>query len=552
MLVSMMVEVPEDPRDPRWGSPFPPFIREFRAHQLDAVRDVMDAYEQGAEIVMLDAPVGAGKTLIAEMVRRLLAVKKATYICSGLELQDQFVRDFGGAVLKGKANYPTKLGPSWVTCGDCTGKECGWCPTFGECTYQEAKRLALISPLAVLNTSYFLRFKQRGFVRELVTIDECDTLESIVMGTYEMYVSEKMMGEMGVEPLIKGARKPRMIRWLEEFAIALQQEIVRTKQAMVARPNEVTLIRGLTRLQARIDLTATVIRDLEAGGESADNWVRDYRDGKKDLILKPVQVHDQARELLWDRGGNDTKWLLMSGTIISSEEMAASLGMPEDAWELVRVANTFPVERRPIVLRATADMSRKGGREAWELALTELTRIVDMHADESILVHAVSYPLSTFLADGLKAAGVKRVLTYTNSQDRGDVIRKFKELDGGGVIVAPSMDRGIDLPGDLCRVQVVAKIPFPYLGDRQVSERMRLPGGQSWYSVATARVLVQMTGRGMRSEDDRCATYVLDRQFGRWWKDGKKLLPKWWQEAIVGGQIPPAWFDLDNPLSGNQ
>jgi Rad3-related DNA helicase len=102
-----------------------------------------------------------------------------------------------------------------------------------------------------------------------------------------------------------------------------------------------------------------------------------------------------------------------------------------------------------------------------------------------------------------------------------------------GVLVAPSMDRGVDLADDLCRVVVIAKVPFPYLGDRQVSARLHSPGGQTWYNVQTIRSIVQMTGRATRHSSDRSTSYILDSQFERqvWWK-GRQLFPGWWTDAL--------------------
>lgn len=94
------------------------------------------------------------------------------------------------------------------------------------------------------------------------------------------------------------------------------------------------------------------------------------------------------------------------------------------------------------------------------------------------------------------------------------------------------MARGVDLKGDACRVQVIAKVPFPSLADKQVSARMRLPGGDTWYKVQTVREMVQMTGRGVRSETDHAVTYVLDEQFQRVWSQSKRLFPQWWREAV--------------------
>jgi Rad3-related DNA helicase len=126
----------------------------------------------------------------------------------------------------------------------------------------------------------------------------------------------------------------------------------------------------------------------------------------------------------------------------------------------------------------------------------------------------------------------RAILAYTNAQERDAAVEAFNR--SGGVLLAPSLDRGLDLPDDLCRVVVVAKVPFPALGDRQVSERLRRPGGQMWYGVQVARSLVQMTGRGVRHEEDWATTFILDKQFVKYYRStGRKLLPDWWIEALT-------------------
>jgi Rad3-related DNA helicase len=135
--------------------------------------------------------------------------------------------------------------------------------------------------------------------------------------------------------------------------------------------------------------------------------------------------------------------------------------------------------------------------------------------------------------EGVRASGINRTLiTYTEGAGREDALGKYKRMPGA-VMFAPSMQRGVDLPGDLCRVQVIAKVPFPALGDRQVSARTHLPGGQTWYNVQAIRDVVQMAGRGVRSKDDHAVTYILDRQFGRnLWGKNKSMFPAWFNEAI--------------------
>lgn len=152
-----------------------------------------------------------------------------------------------------------------------------------------------------------------------------------------------------------------------------------------------------------------------------------------------------------------------------------------------------------------------------------------------MLVHTVSYDLTRKLELELKAKHGLKVITYGAGKDRDAALQKYKALKGA-VLLAPSMERGIDLPDDLCRVQVIAKVPFPSLGDKQISARMHLPGGQMWYTVQTVRDVVQMAGRAVRHKEDHATTYVLDRQFARnLWAKNRQLFPGWFREAVDTG-----------------
>lgn len=96
------------------------------------------------------------------------------------------------------------------------------------------------------------------------------------------------------------------------------------------------------------------------------------------------------------------------------------------------------------------------------------------------------------------------------------------------------MDRGIDLPGDACRVQVLVKCPFPYIGDKQVSARMHSRDGSTWYAIQTIRSIVQMCGRAIRNKDDWAVTYILDEQFkSNLWARHRGLFPQWFVEGLV-------------------
>ena len=223
--------------------------------------------------------------------------------------------------------------------------------------------------------------------------------------------------------------------------------------------------------------------------------------------------------------------------------MGCRIGASTVTYATIRVPMTFPVSNRKVYVTPVADMSAKKKDDSYPRMSSALRTMILKHADERILIHTVSYDLTQYLTKDLIARlgpHHKRVMTYKGAQERDRVIERYRKQEGA-VLLAPSLDRGVDFKGDDCRVVAVAKVPFPYLGDKQVSARLHSPGGSLWYSVQTVRSLVQMTGRGVRSAEDFCTSYILDTQFvSNVWKRSKALLPQWWVDALdLSAQFVP-------------
>lgn len=204
------------------------------------------------------------------------------------------------------------------------------------------------------------------------------------------------------------------------------------------------------------------------------------------------------------------------------------------SWGGVSVPSTFDPSRRPIYVHPIAEMTRKNEDHARPLIAAAIAKVVAKHPDDKILIHTVSYANNRFIEDTLRQGdSLFRLVTYNAANEKQRAIDRYLNQPGA-VFLAPSLDRGIDLPGDDCRVIVVCKVPFPSLGDKQISARMHSKGGQQWYAVKTIRSLVQMTGRGMRSADDFCESYILDKMFlESIWRRNRGLLPKWWSDALL-------------------
>lgn len=560
--------------------PLPEWVQEIRDHQLYATEQIAKEFARGAKVVFLDAPTGTGKSLIGELVRRELRVERGLYVCSTKSLQAQYLADFPYArVLKGRANYiPTKMvgkqGGGWksrarqdfITCADCDktgggiGEEvmgeasCSWCWDVAECPYLVARHEALGAPVGVLNTAYLLAEcngpgKFRG--RELVVVDEADLMEQELLGFVELRVPRTVVEKVGLEVPKKGSHMTTIRRWLEEELDPALKEL-----GGRIRGNGVEERREKDRLEKLRGAVKRVVEREEGwvreGDEEAGEGARGKGAGTRpdSLVLKPVSVEDVGARYLWQHAD---RWLCMTGTLVSAEMEAENLGLEAVGieWGEVRVPMMFDKERRKVVFLPIASMTRTGQEQGGVGKVLEaIPKLLARHEGVNVLIHTHTYKLAKEISEGVERAlrevrDPRPVLTYTDSWGRDRVLEEFKGHAGGegggtgAVLVASSMDRGVDLPGDLCRVQIIVKMPFASLGSRQVSERLRGPMGQLWYTVNTVRSIMQMTGRAVRGTDDEAITYIVDEQFSKVLKDGKKmgLWVEWWLDSLEVGRV---------------
>lgn len=568
----------------------PEWVKRFRPHQEDAIYEIMRHFES-RRVVMLDAPTGAGKTLIGEVVRQLAIyqrqwTRRGVYLCTTKTLQAQMLHDFPYAkVIKGRSNYPTldnpdafkKFGERHLNAGHCTKflmgpdafpvcsrcedyapdlrfddedpdtfMHCFHCHPWQNCPYEIAKGSALGAELAVANTSYFLteanyvgRFGQRidkagniDYHSRLVIIDEADTLEQIVMNHVELTISKRALAEVDLGIPTKVTVPSSWLEWCD-MALLKTGAHVDNLAAQIARyktdPPPSKLQDESDRWGRYHQQIGIVKGHIQRDPEG---WVLDgYKEGS--LSLRPIQISDFAPGLLWR---HSERFLLMSATLISPYQMAADLGLQDHEWEAVEVRSSFPKERRPVYVRGTAKMSYTSKDTEYPKLAAGLAKVLDENPQDRILVHTVSYELTGYLMDMLAPRFQHRLLSYSTAREREAVLETFRRTHAA-VLMAPSLDRGVDLKDDDCRVVVITKVPFPSTGDKRISKRLHgTATGESWYAMQTVRSLVQMTGRGMRHEDDYAASYILDSQFNHIiWRNprSRNMVPSWWAESLV-------------------
>jgi len=95
------------------------------------------------------------------------------------------------------------------------------------------------------------------------------------------------------------------------------------------------------------------------------------------------------------------------------------------------------------------------------------------------------------------------------------------------------MTEGVDLAYDKARINIIAKVPYGFLGDKRIKKRLESQNGERWYRWKAVMELSQAYGRCIRAPDDWAKTYILDSDFGYLFHTSKKLFPEWLLEAII-------------------
>ncbi len=134
-------------------------------------------------------------------------------------------------------------------------------------------------------------------------------------------------------------------------------------------------------------------------------------------------------------------------------------------------------------------------REYWE-NLSEILRRAERPT--LVQVHAYQYlPEGT----GYPEVPAREDLMSMNQEDG---ITSFKR-GGDDILFSTKTDRGIDLPGKMCRSIVIMKYPYPSMKDPLFTVMKKRLGERTfwnYYNDMARRDFIQQVGRGLRSRDD--------------------------------------------------
>jgi Rad3-related DNA helicases len=192
-------------------------------------------------------------------------------------------------------------------------------------------------------------------------------------------------------------------------------------------------------------------------------------------------------------------------------------------------------------------MTQGERRKTFPKLVDKIEEIADYHNGENGFIHCNSYEIAQNIYDNLSVY-VKRRTMLQDQKNREESLEKWMDSNKQ-IFLSVAQDEGISLDGDKARWQVVAKASYPFVGDERVSYRLNELGDWNWYNGSAVINLQQAAGRGMRSKDDWCTTYLIDSSFKSLLQRNRNLFEDWFLDAVncdpadeVTAKVPESKF----------
>jgi len=448
-----------------------------------------------ARVIVLNLPTGSGKSAIAYTIAR--KTRNAAIITPTKLLVDQYGQEYksrGLNIMKGKNSYfCTNLNRTLDKRGvDLSGNTlCGpLAPRCDGCdNYREDKYKAEHGEIIAGNYFTYLAYK---LFRENLIVDEAHKLIEAIQS---MEAKKVWKFKAGYPASITDRWKFR--EWLKD------------------RP-EVPGVDEKLR------------EDLYSRSPSLlfNRSLEDYRGREEDCIsMAPLDVTDATP---WFWPDSVKRIILMSATINSKDIEQLGLSRHKVAY----ISEDSPIKkcRRPVVVPAWGgiNMSLRYAEANLTKLITACQAILTFHKGEKGLIHC-----SYGLANKIKHSGWQDSrLLYHTKEDKTEQYQLFRQSDpkDGACLVASGMYEGIDLPYEYGRWQIIAKVPWPYLGEPAIKAKAEVD--PDFYIWETVKTLLQACGRIVRSPDDYGLTYILDSTFKRLYTQHTEMFPLWFQKSV--------------------
>lgn len=507
-----MIIVPDSPSKLGFN---PKIYSNWRPGQQEVISRIVNSDKK---LIILRAPTGRGKSLIA-FASSILLNAKSCFLVSTKQLGKQYLEfaDLELVEATGKDNFNCIYG------GSCSeGKYCVLrvpCPDRDMCPYYIQRDIAINSQKLVTNYAYFLashNYTKAWRPYDFLVLDECDSIEAHLMSFVSADFGRSRLKSVG---LYYPNKNDDIDEWIQDGYNAVSTKLTELSHRSGLSRQIIGYIKVLQSLEKKF----IFLKKYYNSG-----WIVDY---SKNLVsFKPLYVKSFSFMLFNHVYKHDSKILLMSATT-NKLLLRKTLNIPDGDYEYIEMASTFSPKRRALHIEQIANMKYNGADNKinYEKITNRIDEIIEKHDGEKGLIHTVSSDIAKYIYEH---SFFRDIMIEAKGSNRINNLNKFIDGDVHRILLSPSFERGVNLPYDLCRFQVITKIPYLSIGDLQT--RIKAGKDKEWYLMETVNRLIQAYGRGMRSEDDFCTTYLLDSRFPKFINRYRKLFSQDFLDAIKG------------------
>jgi ATP-dependent DNA helicase DinG len=526
------------------------------SQQIDLIKRIEDAYAKGYKYVICTAPTGSGKSFISKTLgnvsnkctdefKRLITsydAFKQDYVGNHVHeidclkepshgtfaltitksLQDQYKQLFDdSSTLKGKSNYQCEVN----TDVDVENAPCLLLPKLKEecwsankCPYYNARNKALIDQFSILNYKMFLSLPGHVKRKNFIVCDEASELEDELVKHFSVFVEPERFKLLGVKiPLLYSEDMQHVRTWLTTLMVTLGEHI----DSLTQKHNNKNTTLNIND-KVKLNYFKNFHRTLNLIDSTWENCEYIVQREKSTVRVTPLRV-DVLSKYIFDYAENV---LLMSATIVDHKNFAKSLGI--DQYKYIEVDSTFDSKKAPIYVANVGRLNKQNIDKNMPKIAKYIKDICESHGNEKGIIHTHTLDITKQLQKYLKG---DRYLFRDKESKNDNILSKHSKSKEPTIIVSPSMTFGIDLRDDLARFQIIVKAAYLPLGDNRI--KRLFDEDKVWYTDKMLINLVQACGRGIRSKDDYCTTYIIDQAITDAVIANRAKLPKYFVDRFV-------------------
>lgn len=549
-------------------------IDRFNAYQRGILINLFKNYDNGKHSILI-APTGSGKSIVALLFTYIVSTINSgasIILASDTYLQNQYVdsnkkftmhlEKMKFAMLKGKSNYTCLQNHMPYTKGICAEREIGAFNALEKmtcaetCPYITAYMSTLKANVKVLNYHLYLTYANYIGDHQIVSnattmvLDECHKIDDILDSFANSVIPATFLAPMqnaldaiallipNTSAVFKAHVEECQQKLINVFVNAIKGSEYATfhnmylelMSSIINFENDAlnNLIYELldeygesAKMSTKIPLSVQVIFAynkfiekalilyVDAKSIDSDKFVANFDANTKSLTVSNISTADRFQKFI--NAHTDNPMVFMSATIANAEYYAKHLGLSNDEYDVVNVDSIFDFSKSPIVaVHPMISMSSKNKEQNMSILMTRIDNVIATHSMHNGVVHTANKSIAQYIMQNSEHK--HRLLSYSNAVEKHEIL-KLLNKNTNYVIIAYSMEEGVDLYDDLCRFQYIAKLSWSYLGDNIVKRKMAVY--PEWYAMTTLNKLLQTIGRGNRNVNDYCITYTSDTSFSK-------------------------------------